>query len=102
MPPSVFFPIFVRFIKAYRVSQQKNIIEQNQLHEPNNVKTIKSICVFIVWVQLAEEENEQRRRQEQMLLEKLEQEEQQDEEETKVRLTSHLLHRWTRKHLIMK
>uniref|UniRef100_A0A7N6A8S5 Formin-like 2b n=1 Tax=Anabas testudineus TaxID=64144 RepID=A0A7N6A8S5_ANATE len=30
MPPSVFFPIFVRFIKAYRVSQQQNIIKPNQ------------------------------------------------------------------------
>uniref|UniRef100_A0A4W6G0N1 Formin-like 2b n=1 Tax=Lates calcarifer TaxID=8187 RepID=A0A4W6G0N1_LATCA len=55
MPPSVFFPIFVRFIKAYRVSKRDSAVE----------------------------ENEQRRRQEQMLLEKLEQEEQQEEEETK-------------------
>uniref|UniRef100_A0A7N6AD72 Formin-like 2b n=1 Tax=Anabas testudineus TaxID=64144 RepID=A0A7N6AD72_ANATE len=43
MPPSVFFPIFVRFIKAYRVSQQQNIIKPNQRRE-TSTEDVRSRC----------------------------------------------------------
>lgn len=87
-PPSVFFPVFVRFVRAYRVSWitvtlthfdafwcfKSLILQKKEIH----FKHVKS-------PQQAEEDNEQRKRQEQIMLEKLLEQEAMMEEDQKVR-----------------
>lgn len=74
-PPSVFFPVFVRFVKAYRVSSftSRVLLQRFVLFERVHVLS-----------QQAEEDNEQRKRQEQILMEKLLEQEAMLEENQKV------------------
>lgn len=108
-PPSVFFPVFVRFVKAYRVSWfTSRVLLQTFLFaffkspsvppppdriplcttaDPSRVIPAFWVCFFkhvCVLSQQAEEDNEQRKRQEQILMEKLLEQEAMLEENQKV------------------
>lgn len=64
MPPSVFFPVFVRFIKSYRVGM-------NAISASNSSLITQGPDLICHCFQQADEENEQRKRQEQLMMEKL-------------------------------
>lgn len=110
-PPSVFFPVFVRFVKAYRVSWfTSRVLLQRFLFafflnlfpsvppppdrislctaaHPSRIIPAFWVCYFkhaCVSSQQAEEDNEQRKRQEQILMEKLLEQEAMLEENQKV------------------
>lgn len=93
-PPSVFFPVFVRFVKAYRVSSfTSRVLLRRFLFAcfffflPSRTIPAFWVCFFkhvYVLSQQAEEDNEQRKRQEQILMEKLLEQEAMLEENQKV------------------
>lgn len=75
MPPSVFFPVFVRFIKSYRVSLYA-------IRASTSFWFTQGPDVICHCFQQADEENEQKKRQEQLMMEKLlEQEAMMEEQE---------------------
>lgn len=82
MPPSVFFPVFVRFVKTYRVKSAVRHLLNIQHRNQMQYVTQKS-CTSLF--QQAEEENEQRKRQEQILMEKLLEQEAMEQENQKVK-----------------
>lgn len=83
MPPSLFFPVFVRFVKAYRVSKTTRKI---RVWAPSLAICVGRLKAYRpCGLQQAEGENQQRKRQEQMLMERLlEQEAMMNQENQKV------------------